>query len=68
VVVSASVDEALRAELEAVRDASRAGEIVALTPDDDRSMARYLAGATLRLGLFVVLMIAAIAALLILFP
>ncbi|HEX6837138.1 MAG TPA: hypothetical protein VF334_11225 [Polyangia bacterium] len=57
--MSASVDEAaLAAELEAVREASRAGEIVAAHADDDRSMARYVAGATLRLALFVLFLFA----------
>ncbi|HEX8951974.1 MAG TPA: hypothetical protein VF945_09015 [Polyangia bacterium] len=56
--MSASVDEAvLAAELEAVREASRAGEIVAVHADDERSMARYVAGATLRLTLFGLLLV-----------
>lgn len=59
-------DVALRAELEAVREASRAGEIVTVHPDDERSMARYVAGATVRLGLIMLLLFAvAFAALLI---
>ena len=57
--MSAPVDEAaLAAELEAVREASRAGEIVAVHADDERSMARYVAGATLRLALFALLLFA----------
>lgn len=57
--MSAPVDDgALRAELEAVREASRAGEIVAAHRDDERSMARYVAGATARLVLFTVVIAA----------
>lgn len=57
--MSAPVDDAaLRAELEAVREASRAGEIVAVSAEAERSMARYVAGATLRLGLFWLLLFA----------
>jgi hypothetical protein len=65
VVVSAPVDDAaLRAELEAVREASRAGEIVTVHPDDERSMARYIAGATVRTALFMLFLVAvAVAAL-----
>ena len=61
--MSAPVDDAaLRAELEAVREASRAGEIVTVHPDDERSMARYVAGATVRLALFVLLLFGVAAA------
>jgi hypothetical protein len=58
VVSGAGDDAALRAELEAVRETSRAGEIVAMHPDDERSMARYVAGATVRLALFMLLLFA----------
>ena len=59
VLVSGAADDvALRLELEAVREASRAGEIVTTHADDERSMARYVAGATLRFGLFVLFLLA----------
>ena len=60
-------DDPLRREIEAVREASRAGEIVAVTPDDGRSLARHVTRATVRMALFITLAAAATFAILVLF-
>lgn len=60
-------DDTLARETAAVREASRAGEIVAVTPDDGRSLANHVGRATVRVSLLFLLMFAAVIALSLLF-
>ena len=58
-----SDDEALAREIAAVREASRSGEIVAVTPDDGRSLAYHMTRATARGVLWAAIMFASALAL-----
>jgi cobalamin biosynthesis protein CbiD len=60
--------EALRREIVAVREASRPGELVAVTPDDGRSLARQVGRTTVRYVLWWTLAVSAIVALTLLLP
>lgn len=60
--------EALRREIAAVREASRPGELVAVTPDDGRSLARQVGRATVRYAFWWTLAVGAIVALALLLP
>jgi len=55
--------EALRREIAAVREASRPGELVAVTPDDGRSLARHVGRAAVRHALVWTLLVGAVVAL-----